>query len=733
MLSVSQPELDTDDVFDIPSPPPVAPNRFESSFSQPPVSLNAAAERQEPWTPVGHADVPDEAPKAPIATIPELHMDPAASSEENISVHEHVAESSMTAPDAAAGNRTPPLRPADRPLHPSGQGGTVVVGSTILHNSTRQDSAPVSEAIGGKTSGDQLQTPEVLSNSFTAGVAAANHHGVISSPEAEPASTPGETSAPEAVTSSAVGPKKTPCLVNQDEVYGALYDSLFPQSFTSEVLSSLATPPPQHSSAGQQSHVIVRTLDEYRAESTAPSHPGLSSDSAADREDPSDPGGISVTGSSRFTSYQNEAESTRGSDLQSGVPPSSLCSATGRGKQAEPAHSPPQGKLQLFNIKENTPRTAPPISAPPVFDYGTAPGRDARVTDSVPTLTLVRDVVGDRTSSWAGSPSAVPQKKPVRNLEWKTPAAPGDMDGFLSPTYLSVGSDDGSVMDIYYSAEEDNTESGDDEMYTMDEGGVQMEDRGKTGGMHTELQQQGDAPGRDEGTLRGRTVQKSGEGETQGGHGSETHLRGDRQVLDVVARMKEEGKETREKLLAKPVQQVDKRMVCDFVPPSAEIRGQVEDSQELRASKLERKAPPNSEQLSSRQPLVYLTRRNCVSYDTRQEVIINDNGAEAKEHVLITPEAEEGGKGGQNADSCCTATDTAALVTASMTRTGSAPQHNRVPQNAEWVDTITQNTGRIRNLQPAAFHLTDSLRTATTVSSGSPDPPAGAQRDPSPG
>lgn len=716
MLSVSQPELDTDDVFDIPSPPPVAPNRFESSFSQPP-------EQQEPRKPVGHAGVPDEAPMAPIATIPELQMDTAASSEENISAHDNVPQGSMMAPGAPAqtGNQTPSL-------HPSGQGATVVdsAGSTLLQHGTRQDSTSIPEAIGGKTSGDQ--TPEGLGDPFTAGVAAPDHHAVISRLEAEPVSTPGDTSAPEAVTWSAVGPKKTPCLVNQDEVYGALYDSLFPQSFTSEVLSSLATPPPQYSTTGQRPQTIERTLDEYRAESTAPSHPGLSTD-------PTDPGRISVTGSSRFISYENKAESNRGPDLQSGVPPSSPYSTTGRGKQAEPAHSPPQGKSQHFIIKENTPHTALVISAPPVFDYGTAPGRDARVTDSIPTQTPVRDVVRDQTSSRAVSPSAVPQKKPVRNLEWKTPAAPGDMDGFLSPTYLSVGSDDGSVVDIYYSAEEDNTESGDDEMYTMDEGGVQVEDRGGTGGLHTQLQQQGDTSGRDEGTLRGRMMQESGEGETQEGHCSVPHLPGDRMFLDVMVRIKEEGKETREEklLLAKPVEQVNKPMVCDFVPPSAEICGQLEDSQELRASKLEREAPPNSEQRSSRQPLVYLTRRNCVSYDTRQEVLINDNGAEAKEQALIT---EEGGDEGRNADGSCTtsaATDTAALVAASMTRTGSAPQHNRAPQSTEWVDTITQNTGRIRNLQPAALHLTDSLRTATTVPSGSPDPPAGAQRDPSPG
>lgn len=720
MLSISQPELDTDDVFDIPSPPPVAPNRFELSFSQPP-------DQQEPRKPVDHAEVPDRAPMAPIATIPELQMDTAAASEENISARENAPQGSTMAPGAAAqtGHGSPPTHPADRPLHPSGQGATVVdsAASTILqHNSTRQDPASVSEAIRGQTSGDQ--TPEGLGDPFTAGVATPDQHAVISRLEAEPVSTPGETSAPEAVTPSAVGPKKTPCLVNQDEVYGALYDSLFPQSFTSEVLSSLATPPPQYSTAGQQPHTIERTLDEYRAESAAPSHPIPT--------DPTDPGRISVTGSSRLTSHEKEAESNRGTDLQSGVPPSSLYSSSGRGKQAEPAHSPPQGKLQ--HLEENTPHTALLISAPPVFDYGTAPGRDARVTHSLPTQTPVRDVVRDQTSSRAGSPSAVPQKKPLRNLEWKTPAAPGDMEGFLSPTYLSVGSDDGSVVDIYYSAEEDNPESGDDEMYTMDEG-VQVEDRGGTVGLHPQLQQQGDTSGRDEGTLRGGTMQESGEGETQEGHCSVTHLPGDRKFLDLMARMKEEGKETREEklLLAKPVEQVNKRMVCDFVPPPAEIRGQLEDSQEFRASKLEREAPPKSEQLSSRQPLVYLTRRNCVSYDTRQEVIINDNSAEAKEQALIT---EEGGKGGRNADASCTtsaATDTAALVAASMTRTGSAPQHNRAPQSAEWVDTITQNTGRIRNLQPAALHLTDSLHVATTVPSGSPDPPAGAQRDPSPG
>lgn len=682
MLSVSQPQLDTNDVFDIPSPPPVATKRFESSFS----AVNRPPLPPPPPPSFGHPDAPDEAPKAQIATIPELQMD--AASEENVSARESVLQSSLMTPAATAqaGDESVPVCPADLPqvdLDAWGHGGAVVGSamSTISQqDSVHQDSAPA-ECIRGKPSDDQPETPGAVTGPFTAGVNATvdaepPHHAAVPRPEADPASTP----------SPAVRPQKTPGLANPDQVYGALYDSLFPQSFTSEVLSSLSTPPPQVYSAAQRSQTVVRTIDQYRAEHTAPGLPA-----AGGREDPMDlyVDRISVSGGSTRTSCQSGAETNGGPDLQSSVPPSSLYATSGTRTQAEPAHNPPEGKLQPFNLKEDTPNTGLLlISAPPIFDHETAPGTEARFTDSVPTVTPVRDAVKDQVSSRTLCPSTVPHKKHAR-----TP--PGDMEGFLSPTYLSVGSEDSSVVDIYYSAEEDNEDSGDDEMYVSDEGGVQMGAGGETGGVHGELWQRGGVAWRDDGISQETSVKNSGEEEKD-----DARLPDEGRFLEVMEQVKEEGKERREEtFLAKPVQQVNKLMVCDFSPPSTETRRQPEDSQEIWASRVETGDPPSSERLSFSQPPLYLTRRQ--SYDPRQEVALTSHRAASA------------------------ATDTVA----SMTHGGSAPEHNRLPQSAEWVDTITASRGRVRN-QAAALRLTDAQRTDTSAPPGGPERPAGAQLEP---
>lgn len=750
LLSISQPELDTSDAFDIPSPPPVATNRFESGFSRPSASFDPHAGAQEPLKGCDPADVPDEAPKAPIATIPELQICPAASSEESISAHDNAPQSGLT-PAAPAHTENQTMGPADRPqvdLHPSEGAVSESAALTIVpQNDLHQRSAPTETSVGaasvrGKTSHDQLETPDaggsLVGGPHTAGDASTLdaavvleplHQAVPSRPEAASASAPAEISAPEAVPPSAVSHKKSPRLVNQDEVYGALYDSLFPQSFTSEVLSSLSTPPPQIFIKDQQSKTIVRTVDEYRTETSTPPYPGQSARSAAGRDDP-----IHPYAGSRFTSYQREPEPElfKGTDIHSRA-----------------ANCLSAGPLLHPHLREDTPSTVLQITAPPVSDFGTAPGRDARVTESVPALTRVRHVVRDQVSSQAVSPSNAPENKPGRNPEWKTqtPAPPGDMEGFLSPTYLSVGSDDGSVMDIYYSAEEDNTESGDDEMYAMDEGGAQMDDGVTTVGLHKELAQQGDfsargVSDRDEGKFRGILVLKSIEERKEDGqargHGSEAHLQDKEKFLKVMAQVEEEETEPRgEKLLAKPVLQGNRLAVCDFVPPSAEQHGRLEDCQQIWAKKLETEEPPNGEQRSLRQPLEYLSRKNGPSYDARQEVIITAKSATTEKQVSIVAEAEKSSEDGRHTDGRCAASaaaDTAALLTGSLTHRGSAAEHNRVPQSAEWVDTITRSAGRSGNLEPEVqLHLTDTQRTAAAPPSGSPEHPAEAQPDPSQG
>lgn len=763
LLSLSQPELDTADTFDIPSPPPVAANRFEPGFSalnQPSGSPHSHAGALEPLQGFDRADVPDEAPKAPIATIPELQMGAAASSEESIFAREDAPQSALTpAATAQTENQTTPIGPAEPPqvdLDPPGHRGAVSESTTVpqidVHQRSATAEASGDASVGGNTSHDQLETPDTGGSALASGVASTPdaaavpeplHQAADSRPEAGAASAPGEVSSPEAVPPAAVPHKKSPRVVNQDKVYGALYDSLFPQSFTSEVLSSLLSSPPQIFTQEQRSETIVRTVDEYRTETSTPTYP--SAHSAVGRDDPADPYAdrISVSLASRF-----EAEPSKGSDLHSRAPPSSLYSrfeSAAGGEQPEAAGCLSQGPFLHSNLKEDTPSTALQTAAPPVSDGGTALGRDARVTKSVPALTIIRHVVRDsQVSSRAVSLSPAPENKTGRNREWKmqTPAPPADMDVFVSPTYLSVGSDDGSAMDIYYSAEEDNAESADDEMFAVDEGGAQADaGGGTTVASHEELVRRGgfsarDVSGGDDGMFSGMLVRRGGEKTEEGqarGYGSEAHLQDGEKFVKVIARVEDKGTETREeKLPAKPVLQGNDLMVCDPVPPSAGKRVQPEDTQQIWAGKLETEEPSKGEQRSFGQPLDYPARKNGPSDDARQEVIIIARSTTTEKQVSIAAEAERSSQVSRSADGRRATSagaddddDAAAPLTGSLTHRGSAAEHNRLPQRAEWVDTITRSAGRSRNPEPEVqLHLTETQRTAAAPLSESPEQPA---------
>lgn len=735
MLSLSQPELDTSDAFDIPSPPPVVANRFEPGFSalnqlRPSASFNTHERTQEPPEGPDQTVAPDDAPRAPIATIPELQMNSAAS-EESISAHGNATQSHL-APTATAptGAQTTPIGPAERPqvdLDPSGQKEAVweSVASTVAPQKDVYQRSATTETSGeasirGERSHDQAPAAggSLADGPHTAGVAS-------TPPELGSASAPGESSASEAVPAAAVSRKKSPRPVNQDEVYGALYDSLFPQSFTSEVLSSLSTSA-QVFSEPHQSKAVVWAVNEYRTETRPPSHPGQTQP-AAGREDPAGlyGGRDSVSGHFRLTSHQTEPEASKASGVHSTAPPASRYSRLESGDGGKPL----EGLLLLSNLQEDSPGAALQVAAPPASDCGTAPGGDAPVTEPVPAPTPVRHFIREQASTRPASPSPAPENKTRRNPERKSqgPAPPGDMEGFFSPTYLSVGSDDGSAVDIYYSAEEDNMESGDDEMYTMDEGGAQMEDGGTTVGFHKELEQQGGFSARDEGAFRGTLVQKSG-GETKEegqarGHGFEAHLQDNEKWPKAMAQVEEEGTE----VLAKPVLQGNEAAVCDPVPPFAEKCLQLEDSQQIWARELESEEPPNGEQRSVSLPLDYLTHKSRTSDDARQEVIITVRSATAGKQVSTVAEAEKSSDDGRQPDGRGAAG--AAVDTGSVTHRGSAAQHNRVPQSAEWVDTITWSTGRSRNPEAEVqLHLTDAHRAAAAAAavplSGSPEHPS---------
>lgn len=646
LLSLSQPELDTGAVFDIPSPPPVAANRFESASS----ALN-----QPRLEALDHADVPDV---APIATIPELQICPAASSRESIG----------------------PTDPAQVDLDPRGHEGVdlksaapAVAPQNDFHQRSAATQTSGDAAVRGETSHDRLETRDT-GGGLVGGAQAA---------DVGAASAPGEPLAPEAVPPPAISHRKSPRPVSQDEVYGALYDSLFPQSFTSEVLSSLATPPPRFLTKEQESKAAVRTVDEYRTETSTSSYPGRPrSPASGDRPGCPDPEKSSGSGASSFASSDGA-------------------------KWSEAARCLPERPL----VQEDTPSAVLQNAAPPVSGWGTAPGRE--LAECVPALARVRHAVRDQGSCRALSASPAPEDKSARDPELKsqTPAPPGDGEGFTSPTYLSVGSDDGSAVDVYYSAEDDNADSGDDEMFTMDEGGAPVDDGVTTVGLHKELVQQGRFLARDGGQCRGTS---GGEKEVDGrGKGGEACLQDSQKFPKGRAQVEEEGTEMGEKkLLAKPV-----LALPDSVPPFAEPR--LEETQRIWAKTCEREEPPDGAQRSSGQPLRYPTPKSSACDDARQEVIITTKNATAEKAVWVVSGAEKRSEIGRHTDR--PRAESAAADTGSLTLRASAAEHNRLPQSAEWVDTITRSAGGGSSPEPEVqLYLTDAQLAAATPAEPSP-------------
>ncbi|KAM6903757.1 uncharacterized protein crybg2 [Lycodopsis pacificus] len=495
-FSMSQPELDTIDAFDIPSPPPVATNISESYLAFPNQSQSFVASNTQPETTERLTngsnlfDVPAEPQKAPIATIPELHLDYPDSSEEKLDDNSHPsASTTRTETSPAVDNQTVLSLPASRP-------------PTALDTSDRK---------------------AAVVNS----VATSN------------------------------GP------------------------FDNDIL--------------QQSHTDTE---------------------------------ISLTGSTRVTSshHQPDAPDVVDSKSQNGSEPGDGDSIP----YSELTRSLSEVKSESFSLIQDNAMSVPmvPSSAPPVSGYVTSQGGDTRVTHSKRRAVLVKELVTDEASTGPVCPSPVAEKmSAARGLEVRietretvfTPSRQADVsDGPLSPAYLSVGSDDGSMVEIYYSAEEDSGEgSGSEEMYTVDERvGSCVVDVVKEAGLCEEFPQRGGIAERgirkrEQGEFRVVIVKMQNEGgitandeekedvnsrfeveEKCGGRRSETpeqkiemseflvgsDTESREKEIETVAlpQVQDEGEE---ELPATPVQQANMPMVCDFATPSGEPHGQGEGSE----------------------------------------------------------------------------------------------------------------------------------------------------------
>lgn len=900
---MSQPELDTSDTFDIPSPPPVATNQSEAYFtllnqSESSIAMNTQTEVNEPRTNSSHpVDVHQEPKRAPIATIPELQLDDPISSEMNTPVCDNSskidlrssASTTHTTTASTGDDETTAIVPVSQPgveLETSGLKAALVdsarngqsdnvifqqsdtktdtsltesTGVTVSNyqpcndkpyttsvdaqiDATITESSPVPHtdnsalnASGIDSTNNSLHDNDILRESYTktdisfsTGVTMSNHQPDApntagcttqndkpsvknvdskldktttessalpptdnSTPNADSASVPQEVMIPcteksfpqtanSVTTTSAVSGEGSSRPVDQDKVYGELYDSLFPRNFTSEVISSLLNPPAQVYSEmsrldTKSKPVMIKTRNEYQTEANMTySHLSASPafDSVARSIDDavagytninsSDSEGISPGESSRSTLYQTSAVLGPDGDLDihPRYPPSSLLSGSKPADNntipySELTHSPSEVKSDSFS----GPVKSVPVnqsSAPPASDCVTPQGTDSQITDTIRRVILVKELVTDEASADTGSLVPVPDKmSAAEDLENKLeiavpPAQMEGLDGPLSPTYLSMGSDDGSAMEIYYSADEDNADSGEEEMYKVDKiEDLRLADRAKEAiGLPEEFTQQGEVTGmrlseRGEGEmrvvkvqseggkmdteekkdvnswtemqqqLRGQTssqaqVQETGLSEFLVGNDAKSQVK--EEATKVFLRVKEEGQEERkEELLATPVQQVNKLMVCEFAPPSSEPRGQGEGSEGNWTKELETKDHRDGEKLNPSMEIQYLAHKDISP--AHMHTASSDTG----EIDMITPKA--GGEGSKastiisnNAttspgqDSCGGVKVVTGTLTSSAELRSDATgiEHNRVPvenQSSEWVDTITQHTDRTWTIQ----------------------------------
>ncbi|XP_070702948.1 serine-rich adhesin for platelets [Pempheris klunzingeri] len=505
-----------------PVPPPVATNQSESYFtlpdqSQSPVTVNTQPETQEPLTDGSSLfEVPKEPQKAPIATIPKLQLDyPGSPENENIPAHDNISKSDAYSPAPTTNTEsTSSVDDPAAPIPPDTQPPTIpdtldhkaAVVDSVSSNNNKTETI-LTESTGVTLSHHQPDVadskPSLGSVDVTIAESTPVPHSDNSALKADSVSVHDEVpisrsegSSPEAATgvttTSAVSSEKNPHPVNQDVVYEELYESLFPPSFTSEVMSSSSNPPPQG---------VVNTINECHTETNvlSPVNSRLSTsrefDSAARRVDDAvgDHANTNATfsetrviASSESSSYQTPpaSELHRDADIRCRYLPPSLKSGSGQVDidkipYSELTRSLSEVKSDCFSSIQDTATSGPVLqnSAPPVSDYVTSQGTDTQVTDSKRRVILVKELVTDEASTDPGCPTPGPERmSAAKGVQIKIEttesfsAPPGHMDGYVSPAYLSVGSDDGGAMEIYYSAPEDNTEdSGDEEMYTLDE------------------------------------------------------------------------------------------------------------------------------------------------------------------------------------------------------------------------------------------------------------------------
>ncbi|XP_058474843.1 uncharacterized protein LOC131447238 [Solea solea] len=400
-------------------------------------------------------------------------------------------------------------------------------------------------------------------------------------------------------------------------------------------------------------------------------------------------------------------------------------------------------------------------SAPPIPDYAASHGTDTQVTDTKQRAILVKELVTDGASTDSVCPSpALEKMSAVKSLELiiEEPetfyAAPGSVlseesEGPLSPTYLSVGSDDGSAMEVYYSAEEDNTdESGEEEIHAVEEREdvcVVKEMEWRAGGAKSQ---------EDEGDVRVVVVKmlndvgNVGRGEDFGGTvesrlqetlmshflvTSDARWQEREGASRALPQIKEEEEEEEEELPATPVRLVNSLKVCENAPPSSEqhVQGEWSHRNWTMDSETEGYLHGGKQLLSQ--------ETDCLS-DKHHSEYMHPASSNTKEDSETNPTSTETEKPFQSAESVESKSNTVTdmSVTEAQVVTGFSTHNtelqsdateiedNRAPQSSEWVDTISRSADGGRTLHE---QVTVELSSLVTADTGTLQPQPESQRE----
>ncbi|KAM8840087.1 uncharacterized protein crybg2 [Spinachia spinachia] len=768
IFSTSQPERDTIDTFDIPSPLPVATDPSESHVTCPKQASSTPPQTMERLTAVSDTFGVRVSPrKAPLAFIPELELQNQDSSEEKPDYSstptasttqtetrpavDHQAVPSLPASTPGAALETPDHKAAlvDSAATTSGpfendilqqshtNGGIPHTESTTVPRSHRQPDIP--DLADGASPNRKLSLPRTDSKIVTAITEPTPlPHADYAPPAPDSAYIHQEepTSSAERPAPLTAGTAKGEAPVRHEAVYVALYESLFPEGFSSGVGPSFSNPPPQitteiRSLNNKTEPFVVQTLGDCQA--------NLHLDDGYTNVNTTFSEGkvIYSSKSSGLSSYQtNTAYETlsryRPSSLNSGSEP------------ADTTRSLSERKSDSLSLIQEYARSVLTVqsSTPPVSDYGTILGGDTRVTESKRRAILIKELVTDEASTDPVCPSALPaEMSAAKRLEVRIETSEtffttsGQTDGwerFTSPACLSVGSEEGSVGEIYYSAEEDNGEgSGIEEDERVESHGA---GGGKDAGLCEEFLQRGQIADRwtdkrDDGEFQKVTCKMQSEGsilankrekedstnpsqmeieEKHVGWSSESPVQDiettqcvvgsdpERQESGVAApvlpQVRDEGE-----LPATPVQQVDPPMECDLAPPSNHPNGETQlASQQIPCGCY--KAPMSSECTS------------IASSSTGDE--ITPSSDEAEEQVSLTAVAAHIGEVSKGGNKAANNTPGSAVADtyAGGESDATGADHNSATLSSEGVDPIRPSTDRNKAAREQVAVNTDTRR-----------------------